>query len=53
MSLSVENAKKLKWLWEDENKIDWIQSFIKIVDKEGKIVPFILTQEQKYFAHQK
>ncbi|NMM65542.1 terminase [Clostridium sp. P21] len=50
MALSKENAKKLKWLWQDENKIDWIQSFIKIVDKEGKTVPFILTDEQKQFV---
>lgn len=50
MSLSKENAKKLKWLWADENKINWIESFIKIVDKEGKIVPFVLTTEQKYFV---
>ncbi|HCL4448326.1 TPA: terminase [Clostridium botulinum] len=50
MAISKENARKLKWLWQDENKIDWIQSFIKIVNKEGKTVPFILTQEQRQFV---
>jgi hypothetical protein len=47
--ISVENAKKLQWLWRDENKIEWIQTFIKIADKQGNIVPFILTPEQKEF----
>ncbi|OFI05265.1 terminase-like family protein [Clostridium acetireducens DSM 10703] len=50
MGISKENAMKLKWLWQDENKIEWIESFIKIVNKEGKKVPFILTQEQKTFV---
>lgn len=49
MSISVENAKKLKYLWQDENKIAWIQTFIKIADKQGNIVPFILTPEQREF----
>lgn len=49
MALSVANAKKLEWLWRDENKIDWIQTFIKIADKQGNIVPFILTPEQRDF----
>ena len=49
MALSAENAKKLKWLWRDENKIQWIETFIKIADKAGNIVPFILTPEQKEF----
>ncbi|MBU3215859.1 terminase [Clostridium estertheticum] len=40
---------KLKFLWKDENKILWIQTFVKIVDKNKKVVPFILTKEQKYF----
>jgi hypothetical protein len=47
--ISIENAKKLEWLWRDENKIDWIQTFIKIADKQGNIVPFILTPEQREF----
>lgn len=47
--ISVENAKKLQWLWRDENKIEWIQTFIKIADKQGNIVPFILTPEQREF----
>ena len=48
MQISLENAKKLNWLWQDENKVEWIQTFIKIADKQGKIVPFVLTPEQKY-----
>lgn len=49
MSVSVANAAKLKYLWKDENRIEWIQTFIKIADKSGEIVPFILTDEQKEF----
>lgn len=49
MALSVKNAKKLQWLWKDENKVEWIQTFIKIADKQGNIVPFILTPEQREF----
>ena len=48
MQISLANAKKLNWLWKDENKVEWIETFIKIADKEGNIVPFILTPEQKY-----
>ena len=48
MQISLETAKKLNWLWKDENKVEWIETFIKIADKEGNIVPFILTPEQKY-----
>lgn len=47
MSISLETARKLNWLWKDENKIEWIQTFIKIADKEANIVPFILTDEQR------
>lgn len=47
MQISLENAKKLNYLWKDENKIDFIQTFIKIADKEGNVVPFILTNEQR------
>lgn len=49
MAISMQNAKKLEWLWRDENKIEWIQTFIKIADKQGNIIPFILTPEQKEF----
>ena len=49
--LSLENKKKLQWLWRDENKIEWIQTFIKIADKQGNIVPFILTPEQRDFIN--
>ena len=47
MQISLNNAKKLNWLWKDENKIAWIETFIKIADKEANIVPFILTDEQR------
>ena len=47
MQISLETAKKLNWLWKDENKIDFIQTFIKIADKEANIVPFIFTDEQR------
>lgn len=50
MAISDENKKKLQWLWKDENKIQWIETFIKIADKQGNIVPFILTPEQKAFV---
>ena len=50
MALSRQNMEKLKWLWADENKIAWIETFLKIADKEGKIVPFILTDEQRAFV---
>jgi hypothetical protein len=51
MKISLANAKKLNWLWQDEHQIEWIQTFIKIADKSGKIVPFILTDEQKAFVN--
>lgn len=47
MQISLENAKKLNWLWQDENKVEWIETFIKIADKEANIIPFHLTPEQK------
>lgn len=47
MAVSKENMNKLKWLWDDDNKIAWIETFIKIADKNGDIVPFILTDEQR------
>jgi hypothetical protein len=49
--ISKENAQKLEWLWRDENKIEWIETFIKIVDKKGDVVPFILTPEQRDFVN--
>ena len=51
MAISKENAQKLAWLWKDENKIEWIETFIKIVDKAGNTVPFILTPEQRDFVN--
>ncbi len=47
MEISLADAKKLNWLWQDENKVEWIETFIKIADKKGNIVPFHLTPEQK------
>lgn len=47
MQISLASARKLNWLWKDENKIAWIETFIKIADKEANIVPFILTDEQR------
>ena len=51
MQISLANAKKLNWLWQDEHEIEWIETFVKIADKSGKIVPFILTPEQKAFIN--
>ena len=50
MQISLANAKKLNWLWQDENEIAWIETFLKIADKSGKIVPFKLTDEQRTIA---
>ena len=50
MQISLANAKKLNWLWKDENEIAWIETFLKIADKSGKIVPFKLTDEQRTIA---
>lgn len=47
MGISVENARKLEYLWRDENVIDFIGTFIKISDKSGKQVPFVFTDEQR------
>ena len=47
MAISKQNIKKLEWLFADENKCDFIQNFIKIADKNGNIVPFVLTHEQR------
>lgn len=50
MAISIDNAKKLKYLWEDGHEYDWIRAFIKIVNKDTKTVPFILTPEQRNFV---
>ena len=47
MAISKENARKLEWLFADENKVAFIETFMKIVDKDGNTVPFILTGEQR------
>ena len=51
MALSKETQKKLAYLWKDENTVEFIETFIKIADKQGNIVPFILTDEQKELVH--
>ncbi|KRU24413.1 terminase-like family protein [Clostridium sporogenes] len=50
MAISKENAKKLKYLFEDGHEKDFIRAFIKIVNKDTKTVPFILTKEQETFV---
>lgn len=47
MAISKENARKLEWLFADENKVAFIETFMQIVDKDGNTVPFILTGEQR------
>lgn len=47
MAISKENAEKLKYLWQDNHEIEFIESFFKIIDKDGNTVPFRLTDEQK------
>jgi hypothetical protein len=50
MAISKKNAEKLKYLFQDGHETDFIGSFIKIVNKDTKTVPFILTQEQQQFV---
>lgn len=50
MTISKENARKLKYLFEDGHEKDFIRAFIKIVNKDTKTVPFILTKEQETFV---
>ncbi len=47
MGVSKETQEKLMYLWRDENTCEWIETFLKIADKTGKIVPFVLTEEQR------
>lgn len=51
MALSKENQVKLKYLWQEDNKLLWIETFIKISNKEGNIVPFVPTDEQRDFVN--
>lgn len=51
MAISKENAKKLKWLWQDGHEVEFIEAFFKIVDKDSNTVNFKLTQEQKYLVN--
>lgn len=53
MAISIESAKKLQYLWREENTVEWIETFIKIADKESNIVPFKLTGQQKEFIRNK
>lgn len=48
MSLKIENAKKLQWLWEDEHEKEWMETFLRIIDKSGKPIKFNLTDEQEW-----
>lgn len=50
MAISKANAKKLKYLFQDGNEKDFIKAFIKIVNKDTKTVPFLLTPEQQTFV---
>lgn len=45
--LSKGNLEKIKYLWDDKHKVDFIEAFMKIVDKDGNTVPFVLTSEQR------
>lgn len=49
--ISKENAIKLQYLFQDGNEKDFIRSFIKIVNKDTKTVPFVLTSEQETFVN--
>lgn len=51
MAISKENAIKLKYLFQDGHEKDFIGAFIKIVNKDTKLVPFILTSEQEQFVN--
>ena len=48
--ISQENLEKLRFLWSDDHKAEWIETFLKIPDKTGKLVPFKLTSEQRYLV---
>lgn len=50
MAVSNINLLKLQWLFDDAHKVEFIETFMKIVDKQGKLVPFKLTDEQKEFV---
>lgn len=52
MKISKENKNKLRILCDEDHKIQFMETFMKIVNKEGKIVPFKLTDEQKTLVSQ-
>ena len=52
MKINKENQEKMKYLFKDENKVQFMETFMKIVNKEGKIVPFHLTDEQRMLVNQ-
>lgn len=47
----MTNKDKLRYIMADP--ILWIETFVKIVDKKGKLVPFKLTPQQKYIMKNK
>lgn len=47
----MTNAEKLRIILNDP--VLWIETFVKIADKSGKIVPFILTPQQRYIIRNK
>lgn len=49
-NIKKENARKLQYLFKDGNEKDFIKAFIKIVNKDTKTVPFVLTAEQQQFV---
>lgn len=48
--ITDENLEKLRFLWSNDHKCEWIETFLKIPDKTGKMVPFKLTSEQRYLV---
>ncbi len=47
----MTNKEKLKKIMSDP--ILWIETFVKIVNKAGKLVPFKLNPQQKYIMRNK
>lgn len=51
MALTKQDKELLEWLFQEENKVEFIENFIKIADKNGILVPFVLTEQQKDFVN--
>ena len=47
----MNNKEKLIKIMSDP--ILWIETFVKIVDKQGRLVPFKLNPQQKYIMRKK